>query len=1467
MSSTMLLSTHPTSRLLITSHRPQRKPLEFNVGDYVLLKVSPWKGVVCFGKKWKLAPRFVGPFEIVKKVGHVAYRLDLPKELSGVHDTFHVLNLKKCLADPTLKVRLDEIQVDAKLNFVEDLVEILERKFKKMKRSRIAIIKVRWNSKCGPEFTWEREDQMKLKYPHLFSNMLYRVDGGDFYEICDDLRFIVINNPFWKVAKDLLEISGAQPDEALREMDQLEGLRKEGNGREPTRDRVEGMIIRGLGLGMIPLPDGKVLRVVGERPEEKARLLMSAKASDKKREEIVVVREFPEVLLDDLSGLSPIREIEFRIELTPGATQVAKPPYRLAPSKMEELSGQLKELQDKGFIRPSSSPWGASVLFVKKKDGSFRMCIDYRELNKLTVKNRYPLPRIDDLFDQLQGSRFFSNIDLRSGYHQLRLREVKFLGHVINGNGIHVDPSKIEAVKNWKAHRTPTEVSSFLGLAGYYRRFIEDFSKIAKSLTILTQKSKTFDWGEEQELAFQTLKDKLCNAPVLALPDGPKDFMVYCDASEIGLGCVLLQRGKVIAYASRKLKIHKENYTTHDLELGAVVFALKIWRHYLYGTKCIELFSDYDCEIHYHPGKANVVVDALSRKERVKPKRVRAMNMILQSSIKDTILAAQKEAVDEFVVLQKGLDEMIKQRSDGTLYYLDRIWVPLKGEVIMDEAHKSKYSVHPRADKMYYDLRDRYWWPGMKKDIADQCLPSSKAPIGGNEATKKTQKALLKQQYETFRSQLVHEDLEEKTHDDDLEENGFKWNMAPIKHEGRNCSNAHKIGAEDAEHLGERQLRIESVKQEKEGFEFKIAKFDKSAKDLSEMLESQITDKSKKGVGYHAVPSPHPLILNRPTPLDLSYSGLEEFKEPEVNEYGPRDSSLKPTIDCDKESDNSKENTDDSLEQHQITDTETSSVKSSLKNLEVRENNHAPFIKDWMSDDEDDDELNPKVEKKIVIPTATKKEFVKFVKSAHKHLAPRAVLMKTGLKSGNTARPVNIVRSVNTGRPFSTARSFNAVRPSYTAHFESTIHYTRPRTYFQNQAQSTVHRPFYKRTALTKSPQHVGFGRHQPNGASLVFNKYNFIDARLAESRHMTGNIAHLSNFKDFDGGYVTFGGGAYGGRNSGKERNKARIVAQGHTQEEGIRLDDVFCTVARIDGIRMFLLMLPLLWDLWSNKMDVKSAFQCMVQQKKKGIFISQDKYVHEILRKYNYTDVKSASTPTDLEKPLVQDGDAADVDEHLYRSMIGSLMYLTASRPDIMFAVCACARFQVSPKTSHLLAVKRIFRYLKGKPSLGLWYPKDSPLELVAYTDSDYAGATQDRKSTTGGCQFLGNRLISWQCKKQTVVATSTTEAEYVAAANCCGQVLWIQNQLLDYGYNFMNTVIYIDNTSTICIIENPVQHSKTKHIEIRHHFIRDCNAKKLIQMAKIDTEHNVADLLTKGFDASRFQYLVSSIGMLNP
>ncbi|GJV67803.1 hypothetical protein Tco_1483312 [Tanacetum coccineum] len=249
------------------------------------------------------------------------------------------------------------------------------------------------------------------------------------------------------------------------------------------------------------------------------------------------------------------------------------------------------------------------------------------------------------------------------------------------------------------------------------------------------------------------------------------------------------------------------------------------------------------------------------------------------------------------------------------------------------------------------------------------------------------------------------------------------------------------------------------------------------------------------------------------------------------------------------------------------------------------------------------------------------------------------------------------------------------------------------------------------------------------------------------------------------------------------------------------------------------------------STKKELSTEFEKLMHD-------NQDKYVAEILKKFDFSLVKTASNPMDPNKALIKDEEAEDVDVYLYRSMIGSLMYLTASRPDITFAMYACATFQVTPKSSHLHAVKRIFRYLKGQPKLVLWYPRDSPFDLEAFSNSDYVGASLDRKYTTRGCQFLGKRLISWQCKKQTIVANSTIEAEYVAAINCCGQVLWIQNQMLDYGFNFMKTKIYIDNESTIYIVKNPVFHSKTKQIEIRHHFIRDSFDEEAYSVDQIHT-----------------------------
>ncbi|GKB94876.1 putative reverse transcriptase domain-containing protein [Tanacetum coccineum] len=432
--------------------------------------------------------------------------------------------------------------------------------------------------------------------------------------------------------------------------------------------------------------------------------------------ETLIIRVFPE----DLPGLPPTRQVEFQINLILGAAPVARAPYRFASSEMKELSEQLQELFDKGFIRPSSSPWGAPVLFVKKKDGSFRMCIDYRELNKITVKNRYPLPRIDDLFDQLQGSSVYSKIDLRSGYHQLEfvketfrrplselvmvimnfklchsIPKVQFLAHVIDSQGIHVDPAKIESIKDWASLKTPTEIRQFLGLVGYYRRFIEGFLKVVKPVTKLTQKKVAFEWGDKQEAAFQTLKDKLCSAPILALPQGAENFIVYCDALHKGLGVVLMQNEKVIAYASPQLKIHEKNYTTHDLELGAIVFALNIWRHYLYRTKCT-VFTDHKTQI-----------------EAQKPENLKNE--------------------DVGVMIKKDIPkEKLEPRADGTLCLNGRSWLPCYGDlrtVIMHESHKSKYSIYPGSDKMYQDMKKLYLWPNMKANIATyvrKCLTCSK---------------------------------------------------------------------------------------------------------------------------------------------------------------------------------------------------------------------------------------------------------------------------------------------------------------------------------------------------------------------------------------------------------------------------------------------------------------------------------------------------------------------------------------------------------------------------------------------------------------------------------------------------------------------------------------------------------------------------------------------------------------------
>nr|GEW12700.1 putative reverse transcriptase domain-containing protein [Tanacetum cinerariifolium] len=759
------------------------------------------------------------------------------------------------------------------------------------------------------------------------------------------------------------------------------------------------------------------------------------------------------------------------------------------------------------------------------------------------------------------------------------LSKVQFLKHVIDSEGIHVDPAKIESIKDWESPNTPTEIRQFLCL-----------------------KSVKFDWGEKEETAFQTLKQKLCSAPILALLEGSENFVVYCDASHKGLGAVLMQKEKVIAYASRQLKIHKTNYMTYDLELGAVVFTLKMWRHYLYDTKCVvftdhkslqhildqkelhmrqhrwlELLSDYDCELHYHLGKANVVADALSRKSRPKPLRENdSMEKLIRQCLKE-------------VVSRHGVPVLIISDRDDR--FTSQFWQSLQEAL------------------------------GTQLDMSTAYHPQTN---GQSERTIQTLEDILRACVMDF---------------------GKGWDRhLPLIEFSYNYSYHTSIKAAPFEALYGRKCR--------------------SPVCWAEVGDVQLTS------------------------LEIVRETTEKIVQ------------IKHRLQASR-------------------DRQKSYVDKRRKPLEFQ------------------------VGDKVMLKVSPWKGVIRFDKRGKlnpRYIRPFKILAKICL--GVDLEPDEWIKDSGWSKHMTGNRKLFS---SYKAYNEGNI-------IFGSNLRGNI----------------IGKGQICDYKCRVTFTEHDSEitkDGKVIDESWIVAMQEELNQFIANDvwelvlqpwnmtiiGTKWVFRNKLY--ENGVVSRNKARLVAQGYNQQDGIDYDETYAPVARLESNRILLAYAcALYFKLF--QIDVKSAFP-------KG-FINEEVYV--------------AQPPgfIDFEKP-----------NHVYKlkKALYDLKQAPKAWPDIMFSVCLCARFQEASKTSHFEAVKRIFQYIKGTTPLGLWYSKGTGIEIVVYADFDHAGDYVDRKGTTGICTFVRCFLTSWFSKKQPALAISTTEAKYVSAGKACQQAPWMKQALIDY------------------------------------------------------------------------------------
>nr|GEW25378.1 retrovirus-related Pol polyprotein from transposon TNT 1-94 [Tanacetum cinerariifolium] len=945
-------------------------------------------------------------------------------------------------------------------------------------------------------------------------------------------------------------------------------------------------------IDLIPLGHGSFDVIIGMDwlSKLRAKTLKTKKVNELKLEDILVVRDFPNVFLEDLSGLPLSHEVEFCIDLIPRAMHVAKSPYRLPPTEMQELTNQLKELQEKGFIRPSSSPWGAPVLFVKKKDG-----------------------------------------------------------------------------------------------------------------------------------------------------------------------------------------------------------------------------------------KANVVVDALSRKERMKPRRARALSMTIHSSINTSILEAQSEAskgTNTSAKMLKGLDKEFEEKEDGRLYFVERIWVPANGNLrtlIMNEAHTTKYSVHPRADKMYYDLRDLYWWPEMKKDIALYVVAKSLVLL-----------LLVDFSLGHLLLTIIMADLPPPDHVADLlEDEPVHPEPAPII--------LHRAAAQPEGYVGD-----DDMEEDKE---------EDPNKDLEEEPIEQV-DLCVVNQAHEAIA---PIVELIP-PVNADSTGLPSSTT--VEKDAPYTSNS-------------------------TTPTET---QPSIIPLDVGDDNLDIEVAHMRSD--------PLFGIPILEVTS---------EQSTTPASPQAIVQTDHPLPHHNSKwtkdhPLNnIIGQLD--RPVSTWLQLHEQALFF--YYNTFLTSVEPKTYKEALTQScwieAMQEELNEFKRLENKARLVARGYCQEEG--IDFEESFAPVARLEAIRIFLAYVAHKN--------MVVY------------QMNVKTAFLNGNSREdeEGIDFEESFAPVARLEAIRIFLAYAAHR-NMVVYQMDVKTAF--LNGNLREDVYVSQpDRFVdpdnpnhvyklkkalyglkqatrawddmlssflisqefskgsvdptlfirkngNDLLLKYGFESCELVDTLMVEKSKLDEDKEGKAIDPSHYRGMIGTLLYLTASRPDLQFAICMCARYQARPTEKHVHAVKMIFRYLRGTVHWRLWYPKDSSVSLTAFAYADHAGCQDTRRSTSGSVQFLRERLISWSSKRQKSAAISTMEAEYIALSGCCAQILWMRSQLSDYGLAFNKIPMYCDNKSVIALCCNNVQHSWSKHIDIRYHFIKEQVENGVIELYFVNTEYQLADLFTKALGRDRIEFLTNKLGM---